>query len=101
MSIWSSINEPALVTAGSGTPGAEPLEVDVAVAPGFSNRTRVAAWNDEESYEFTLTPDDARHLAQKLLEGAERAEKPLTPAADVAGSVITEQENAACAEASN
>lgn len=98
MSVWSSINEPALVEASSGIPGGEPLEVDVATAVGFSNRTRLAAWNAEESYEFTLTPEAARNLAAKLLLAADKASAHLETVPGVAGSVITEEEAPACAE---
>src|SRR5262249_14849445 len=48
VSIWTSIPEGAqTIAAATGLPGDEPLEVDVAIAPSFHNRTRIAAWNGE------------------------------------------------------
>lgn len=66
MSIWTSIPEGAPLRATPGIPGEPALELDVAIAPSWNNRTRIAAWNDATDLEIQLEPAALEELIRRL-----------------------------------
>ena len=97
MSIWSSIETPEPMTAGSSIPGGTPLELDVATALSWGNRVRLTGWNEEEDFEVHITPEALDLLIDALTKARE------TVAAYQERVIIAPetQEEAPCAEASN
>lgn len=69
MTVWENMSVIADITASTGTPGAEPLEVDVYVSPGFSNRVRLCAVNGETDIELQFSPENAARLIEAFHRG--------------------------------
>lgn len=73
MSIWSTVVDcDEQIEAASSTPGASMLTLDVAVAPSWGSRIRLAGWSDDEDFEIQLSSTHAWRL-MFALEAALRA----------------------------
>lgn len=72
MKVWTVLEiEDEQLTAATGMPGDEPLTLEVSVAPGWNNRTRIIASNGDVGLEMLIDPENLSRLV-KILQRGER-----------------------------
>ena len=70
MKVWTVLEiEDEQLTAATGMPGDEPLTLEVSVAPGSNNRTRIIASNGDVALEMLLEPENLSRLLRILQRG--------------------------------